>query len=183
MSTEQDTQPISGISPSVVREQLVMEVWPSISAYGAGRLVGRLFQIPGRVGPVRITFFIGLVIFWLPLLLYFFPGRLLTRYTLTNRRLLIRKGFPGRDAEEVPLEEIDRLEKQVLPGQEYFAAADIVALSSDGTERLRLRGVSQAECFYRAILKTRQARIRTLEALKQIEQRGQAEQAPAEAAS
>lgn len=184
MSHDHDAQPIAGVTPSIVREQLVMEVWPSISAYGAGRLVGRLFQMPGRMGPVRITFFIGLLIFWLPLLLYFFPGRLLTRYTLTNRRLLIRRGFPGREVAGVALEEIDRVEKQVLPGQEYFFASDVLALASDGRELLRLRGVPQAESFVRAIQKAREARVRVLEALKEIETRKQKEQAAsAEAAS
>lgn len=184
MTQDQDVQPISGITPSIVREQLVMEIWPSISAYAAGRLIGRLFQIPGRIGPIRITFFIGLAIFWLALLLYFWPGRILTRYCLTNRRLMIRRGFPGREVAAVSLEDIARVEKRTQPGQEYFGAADVVVLSANGEELLRLPGASQAESFVRAIQKTRDARVRVLAALKEIETRKASEQpASAQAAS
>jgi len=171
MAIRQDGQPISGVTPSVVAERLVMEVWPSISAYAPGRLVGQLFSIPGRVGPVRITFFIGLVIFWLPLLLYFFPGRLFTRYVLTNKRLLVRKGLGARVAAELALEEIADVRAVVRAGQSYFQAADLVVVDRAGAERLRLAGVAQAESFRRAVLKARDARVRVLAALEEIEKR------------
>ncbi len=175
MAIRQDSQPISGITPSLVAERLIMEVWPSISAYAAGRLVGQLFSIPGRIGPVRITLFIGLVIFWLPLAVYFWPGRLGTRYSLTNKRLMIRKGLMGRPSHEVPLEEIEHVRARVRPGQGYFLAADLEVIDRDGQVRLVLPGVSQAESFRRAILKARDARVRVLAALDEIERRRQAE--------
>jgi hypothetical protein len=182
MTGNQKQQPISGVTPSLVDEQLVMEIWPSISAYGLGRLVGRLFSVPGRIGPVRLTFFMGLLIFWIPLILYFWPGRLFRRYVLTNRRLLEKRGPSGRVTKEVALESIGDVRCVVRPGQKYFLAADLEVVAEDGSVLATFPGVPSAEPFRRAILRARDARVKVVEALKQLSERKEGSAMVAEAA-
>jgi len=138
-----------------------MTVWPTIGATEAGRLVGRLAAI--RVG-LGSFFTLGTVfaVLTIPVSLAVFAWQLMPvvcrRYTLTDRRIIIRKGLSAVDETGVELDQFDAIEVQVLPGQEWHRSGDLV-FQRDGTEVLRLRGVSRPEVFRQACLKVQDALI------------------------
>jgi hypothetical protein len=151
-------QPIAGVYPSQIREQVVMEVWPSICSLGLGRALGRLYGVRGRLGPIHFSLLVGLVTFPLAIALYLWPGRLLRRYTLTNRRVVVRRGALPKDAESVSLGELSEVRVAAQPGQAFYNAADLELLCGDRVA-LRLAGVPSPESFRRTILKARDARV------------------------
>lgn len=161
--------------PPAQREPTVAVEWPSICAGPWGRWLGRLYGLRAgvRVGSVPITVGWALVVLTAPLagLLYLAgkaPRRpfLLfgplnpdgVRYRLTTARVLIEHPFEKALAPlaELGLPEFDRIEIDVLPGQGWFDAGDVVLLDDSG-ERLRLRGVARPEPFVRTLMKTQQA--------------------------
>jgi hypothetical protein len=75
----------------------------------------------------------------------------MTRYTLTNRRVMIRKGWSGTPAKELALAQIDDV--RLVPGSvdDFFRAADLEILSQ-GQVALTLPGVPDPESFRHAIL-------------------------------
>ena len=78
------------------------------------------------------------------------------RYTLTNRRVMIRRGLTARPTHEVQLSEIDDV--RVVEGSQnsFYRAADLEILSK-GQVLLRLAGVPEAESFRHAIINSFQA--------------------------
>ena len=162
-------------APPTGRESTVVVVWPSIAAGPWGRWLGRLYQnrLGVRIAGVPITLGWIAVAITAPLagLLYLVrkaPRRPLVvvgavnpaciRYRVTDRRVLVEHPLE-RDAPpvaELPLAGFDTATLDVLPGQAWFPAADVV-LSHAGEERLRLRGVPRPEPFVRTLLKTRAA--------------------------
>jgi hypothetical protein len=90
----------------------------------------------------------------------FFFGKLLPlvmrRYTLTNQRLMIRKGWSGRPGAQVALAQIDGVRVVSDPNSAFFRAGNIeVSTGSDVV--LTLHGVPQPESFREAILNARNA--------------------------
>ncbi len=180
-------QPIKGVSPAEVQEAVIMHAWPSISAYGLGRGIGRLlairwpdvyfFRMGVLLAPLTIPF---------ALALYFY--RLFPKipgvpfhggfYRLTNRRVLqLRNEFrfvdePGSDGrtkrrlrfvfgaevKSVMLDQFETIDIERRPGQEWFDAGDMI-FRSGTTERFRLNGVSRPEAFRHACMKARMAYI------------------------
>ena len=138
-----------------------MTVWPTIGATEAGRLVGRLAAI--RIG-LGSFFTIGtiLAVATIPISLLVFAWQLMPvvcrRYTLTDRRIIIRKGLSAVDEASVELDQFDAIEVQVLSGQAWHRSGDLV-FRRDGTEVLRLRGVSRPEVFRQVCLKVQEALI------------------------
>ena len=148
-----------------------MTVWPTIGATEAGRLVGRLAAI--RIG-LGSFFTIGtiLAVATIPVSLAVFAWQLMPvvcrRYTLTDRRIIIRKGLSAVDEKGVDLDEFDAIEVQVLSGQAWHRSGDLV-FQRDGTEVLRLRGVSRPEVFRQACLKVQDALLSVRRVLQEQE--------------
>jgi hypothetical protein len=140
-------QPIAGVMSSELAEVTCKVVWPTIGATPLGRLVGRLAAV--RLGWGRF-FTLGklLAVATIPLSLAVFCWQLLPyvcrRYTLTNRRIIIRKGLTGVDQRWIGLDEFDTVESEVLPGQDWLHAGDVVFRRA-GREVLRLPGVPRPE--------------------------------------
>lgn len=138
-----------------------MTVWPTIGATEAGRLVGRLAAI--RIG-LGSFFTLGtiLAVATIPISLAVFAWQLMPvvcrRYTLTDRRIIIRKGLSAVDEASVELDQFDVIEVQVLSGQKWHRSGDLV-FRQDGTEVFRLRGVSRPEVFRQVCLKVQDALI------------------------
>jgi len=150
--------PIAGVSPPEVTETTVMTVWPSVASTGVGRMLGRLYGLRGGFGALTLGRVALLATIPLGLMLYLsmrLPWRF-TRYRLTNRRVLVEEGVNPTVRQFVDLGGFDAIDVQVEPGQEWFAAGDLV-FRRGAVGVLRLAGVSRPEAFRRTCLETRQS--------------------------
>jgi len=141
-------------------ETTIMTVWPSVASTGLGKVLGRLYRIREGFGPVSIgrlallaTIPIGLVLY-LSLRL---PWAI-KRYRLTNRRVRVEQGIDPEVVQFVALDGFDAIEVEAGPGQEWYAAGDLVFRRGQ-IETLRLPGVSRPESFRRVCLEARQAYV------------------------
>lgn len=154
------TEPIAGVTPPDVREAAIMTVWPSISVTGAGRLIGRLSSIRLGAGAFTLGKLLALACIPLGLAIYFAMRNpfVLQRYTLTNRRVAVRRGMrrgsSARFYRWVELDRFDSIDLVVRPGQEWFPAGDLV-FKSGNVETFRLAAVPHPEAFRRTCLKAR----------------------------
>jgi hypothetical protein len=143
--------PIAGVTPSELAEVTCRVVWPTIGAMRAGRFVGQAAAVHTGWGEF---FTLGklLAVATIPIALAVFAWQLMPyvcrRYALSNRRIIIRKGLMPVDERWIGLEEFDTVEVEVLPGQQWLHAGEIVFKRS-GNEVLRLSGVSRPEVFRR----------------------------------
>ncbi len=163
-------------------ETLIMSVYPSISADGPGRLIGRtfsLFPLPfvnhnslgaSLVGLVLLPITIG--VYTLGALAglggYVASKVIGDRYVLTNRALQIWSSLGQRLKGEVTLEQIAEVEVHQKKGQAFYHAADVIILDAGGNPILTLAGVPRAEVFRQTIIKARDARIQVSAALAVI---------------
>ena len=142
-------QPIVGVVPAELAEVTCKVVWPTVGATRAGRFVGRLagaklgwgefFTLGKLLALVSIP--VSLAVFVWQLLPYF-----CRRYALTNRRIIVRKGLMPVDEQWIGLDEFDTVDIEVLPGQRWLHAGELVFKRGD-REMLRLSGVSRPEVF------------------------------------
>lgn len=154
------SQSISGVVPPSVAEATVMTVWPSVASTGLGRALGRLYRIKGGMGPVSAGRLALLATIPLGLGLYLslrLPWAI-HRYRLTNRRVVIERGINPQIERYVDLDRFDAIDVVVSPGQEWYAAGDLVFRRGQ-IETLRLTGVSRPESFRRVCLEARQAYV------------------------
>jgi hypothetical protein len=160
--------PFSGIVPSELGEVPSVTIWPTIGALPAGRLVGRLAET--RLGWGE-WFTVGklLALATIPISLSVFCWQLMPyvcrRYTLTNRRILIRRGLLPADEHWISLDEFDAVAIDVLPGQDWLHAGDVV-FKRAGNEVLRLPGVSRPEVFRHMCLTTQEAMLSVRDVLR-----------------
>src|SRR5947209_18341159 len=93
-------QAITGVVPPEVGEAKIREVWPSVASAPAVAGLGQKLSRTIILAPLA----------WLVMSAVYF-GKLLpfvaSRYTLTNRRLMIRRGWKGVPSHEIPLARID----------------------------------------------------------------------------
>ncbi|MCE5266826.1 MAG: PH domain-containing protein [Planctomycetaceae bacterium] len=152
-------KPIEGVTPAELSEVTCKVVWPTIGATAAGRLVGRLAAV--RIGCGQF-FTLGklLALASIPLSVAVFCWQLLPyvarRYAVSNRRIVIRKGLLPMDQRWIELDRFETIDIEVLPGQEWLHAGDLV-FRHDGNEVLRLQGVSRPEVFRQVCLTVRNA--------------------------
>ncbi len=159
MNTKNE-QLISGVVPPAVAEATVMTVWPSVASTGFGRALGRLYRIKEGFGPFSIGRLALLATIPVGLMLYL-SMRLpwaIRRYRLTNRRVIVERGVNPKVEQYVDLERFDAIDVVVQPGQEWYAAGDLVFRRGQ-IETLRLPGVSRPESFRRVCLEARQAYV------------------------
>lgn len=142
-------QAISGVTPAAVRETTAMIVWPSNAEFAIGRMMGQLFDIRfPDIYFLRIGNLIALLSIPISLALYFYkviPG-MGNRYRLTNRRIIVESGLLGKESRSVKLDDFDSIELEVLPGQEWYAAGNLI-FKRGQIETFRLEGVSRPDCF------------------------------------
>jgi hypothetical protein len=174
--------PIAGVSPPELRETVVMTVWPSIAANGLGRLLGRMYLIPWGISVFTVGHLIALLS--IPLAMFLVVGRFLhgflidiqlfglgklflsfvpasliiRRYTLTNRRVAVQRGLRAIEESWVELDRFDSIEVEVLPGQEWYKAGNLVFRRGQ-IETFRLDGVSRPETFRQTCLKAQMGYI------------------------
>jgi hypothetical protein len=161
-------QAISGVSPASVKETTIMTVWPSNAMFGLGRWLGTLYAIRfPDVYIFRLGNLIALLSIPIALVLFFmrvapFIGQ---RYTLTNRRVVVYKGLLVEEERSVALDRFDRVEIDVLPGQAWYDAGDLI-FRLGNTETFRLAGVSRPEAFRSQIVKAHMAYVGVKKALE-----------------
>ncbi len=137
-----------------------MTVWPSVASTGLGRALGRLYRIREGLGPVSIGRLSLLATIPLGLMLYLslrLPWAI-RRYRLTNRRVVIEQGINPQVKQFVTLNGFDAIDVDVTPGQEWYAAGDLIFRRGQ-IVTLRLAGVSRPESFRRVCLEARQAYV------------------------
>jgi membrane protein YdbS with pleckstrin-like domain len=160
------TQAVMGIIPPSVAEARIAERWPTVAAYPfvskpaaalqvlAKKLVLAVLSLPAILAAVLLIFAVPLAFLiaflaWLMLAPFFalkiLPGSM-TRYLLTNRRLVVQRGWSRKIVREVPLAEIEKV--QIVPGSEqsFYTSADLEILSN-GRPVLRLPGVDEYQQF------------------------------------
>jgi hypothetical protein len=138
-------QAVTGLTPPQRAEAIIREVRPTVAAH------------PGLSGPAQM--FLQSVILaplgWL-LLAPLFPLKFLPfvckRYTLTNRRLMVRRGLARpRPIQEIALTDIDDV--RVAPNsQNIFYHSGVLEILSQGKTVFHLPGVPQPEAFRHTIL-------------------------------
>ncbi len=137
-------QVIAGVVPPELYEARIREAWPSVARSPGMASLGRVLTRTIVLAPLA----------WLVMSLGYF-GKLAPflarRYTLTNRRLMIRHGLKGKPGQEVPLGAIDEVRVKTDANSDFFRAADL-EIVSNGQVVLTLRGVPEPEGFRHAIL-------------------------------
>jgi hypothetical protein len=162
-------QSIAGVVPPSTAEATVMTVWPSVAATPVGRWLGRLCELKGGFGPFTIGRLMAVACMPLGLPLYFsvrMPWAI-RRYRLTNRRVAIEQGVAGTVLQYVDLDRFDAIDVDVLPGQEWYNAGDLV-FRRGPVETLRLAGVSRPEAFRQVCLKVRQSYVSVAKARPEL---------------
>ena len=156
------TQAIAGVSPSSISERTVMVVWPSNAAYSIGRLLGQGYAIRGPF-PGNKIFWPGnlIVLASIPIALVLYFARLAPfgigiRYRLTNRRVIVERGMKYVESKSVALDAFDSVSIEVLPGQAWYQAGDLIFRRGD-TVVFRLEGISRPEAFRQTLMKSHKA--------------------------
>jgi hypothetical protein len=139
-------------------ETIIMTVWPTIGATAPGRWVGWLCGV--KLGRGFFTLGKLLALATIPLSLAVFLWQLLPavcrRYCLTDRRLVIQKGYKAVAGRAIGLDEFDSIDVAILPGQAWLHAGELV-FRRRGSEVFRLSGVSRPEVFRQVCLKAQTA--------------------------
>ena len=141
-------------------ERTVTTVWPTIGALALGRWVGRL----GGFSPPGDRFrLIGrcLALATIPISLAVYAWQLMpfiTRcYRLTSERIVVLAGLQRREQRSVALDAFDAIEIEILPGQAWLHAGELVFRRQE-QEVFRLSGVSRPDVF-RAVCWKAQAAV------------------------
>ena len=161
-------QPIAGVSPAELGEVTVMTVWPSIAAYPSGQFLGWLYSWKW---PDVYIFRVGnlLALLSIPHALALYVYRILPwvgiRYTLTNRRIVVRRGLTGVDHKSIDLDRFNSIDIDVKWGQAWFHAGDLV-FKLNGVETFRLPGVSRPEAYRSTCLHSQRSHAGVKKALQ-----------------
>ena len=97
LMTEVRSQIVTGLVPPATGEAMIRQVFPSVCAWSGIASLGRALMRTFVLAPVG----------WLIMALPYF-GKVLpfvgSRYTLTNRRLMVRHGWTQKIGKEIPLD-------------------------------------------------------------------------------
>jgi hypothetical protein len=164
-------QAVTGIVPPQVGEAKIRDVWPSVMASPLPGAIKRFLKftiiltplawlLPGAAtmatwGRILTRSIVLAPLAWVFLLAPLYFGKLLPflamRYTLTNRRLMIRRGLRPTASQEVPLAEIDDVRIIKDANSDFYRAATLEVVSH-GKVILTLPGVPEPESFRHNII-------------------------------
>ena len=137
-------QAVTGVIAPETSEARIREAYPSVARSGGIASLGKMLTRTIILAPVA----------WLIMSAAYF-GKLLplfmTRYTLTNRRLMIRKGWAGTPSQEMLLAQIDDVRLAAGSVDDFFRSADL-EIMNQGKVALTLVGVPDPESFRHTIL-------------------------------
>lgn len=138
---------VTGVVPPQLREAIIRETWPGVTDVAPLAALAKLMARSVILAPLA----------WLPLALTvgkrITPG-LAKRYTLTNRRLMIRRGLKPTPSSEVALSEIEDVRLADGSYDEYFRTGDLEVIAK-GQVAMTLEAVPEPEAFRRAILQAK----------------------------
>ncbi len=147
--TDVRTLAVTGLVPPQLGEVRIRERWPSVAAHPALATLGQKLTRTIILAPLA----------WLLMAGAFF-GKLLPfigwRYSLTNRRVMIRRGWSCAIEQEVALADIDEVRLVTDDNSDFFRAANLEIVNK-GQVVMTLRGLPEPETFRQAILNTRNA--------------------------
>ena len=142
-------QAITGVVAPELGEACIRQCWPSVARSSAVAGLGKTLTRTIILAPLAWLLMAGV---------YF--GKLLPfaacRYVLTNRRLMIRRGWGGKVTYEIPLDQIDDV-KLVTDGNSTFFRSGNLEILRNGTTALTLVGVPEPDSFRHAIFNARNA--------------------------
>ena len=151
-----NSQIITGVVAPQTQEAMIREVWAAITtspgpATMARKLMGSFFLAP--LG------WLVLLPLWAKRFLGFLPGlsAMTVKYTLTNRRLMIRKGMKGKPTQEISLSEIGDVRVVEDANSEFYRTGTLEVVRKDGALELKLAGVPEPESFRHSIIQARDA--------------------------
>jgi hypothetical protein len=138
--------PVVGVVPPTLGEARIREAWPSLSA------VSPLFAVPGwKMVRTYILAPVGWVLLLLAFLRKFAPF-VCARYTLTNRRLMIQRGWKPSPVQEVKLEDIGDVRLDEKGIDNFLVEGTLEVVGKDGKVVMTLTGVPEPAGFKEAIL-------------------------------
>ncbi|HYV38254.1 MAG TPA: PH domain-containing protein [Gemmataceae bacterium] len=138
------SQVITGVVPPLLGEARIREAYPSVQSKPAVASLGRALTGTIVLAPLG----------WLLMSAVYFGKVLLVigrRYTLTNRRLMVRKGWKCSVGQEVGLADIDDVRVVLDANSDFFRAGNLEIISR-GQVVMTLPGVPEPEGFRHAIL-------------------------------
>ncbi len=137
-------QAVAGLTPPQLAEAMIREVWPTIRGVSSG--------IAGLSATLMRSLFLAPLGWALNGLLFArkFAPFLCRRYTLTNRRLMIRRGWKPAPVQEIALTDIDDVRLIADTYDPFYRSGDLHVLSG-GKEALKLVAVPEPESFRQAI--------------------------------
>jgi hypothetical protein len=138
-------QAVAGLTPPQLAEAMIREVWPSIMAESAG-MAGLSAKLIRSIFLAPLGWMLNGLLFGKKL-----APAVCRRYTLTNRRLMIRRGWKPAPVQEVALKDIDEV-RLVADSYEAFYRAGDLQVMSGGKEVMRLVAVPEPESFRHAVI-------------------------------
>jgi hypothetical protein len=138
-------QAVAGLTPPQVGEAVIREAWPTVlNASPAAAALGQKL--------IRSVFLAPLG--WLLLAPLYFKKImpfLARRYTITNRRVMIRRGLKPSPTHEVALADIEDVRLAAGSLDEFYKSGTLEVIAK-GQVALTLTGVPEPEGFRRALL-------------------------------
>lgn len=147
-------QAVTGLTPPLQAEAIIREVFPSVVA---SPLPGA--KAGARLGRILNRSIIGAPLAWALLIPPYFAKVmpfLAKRYTLTNRRVMIRRGLLPKPTHEVALADIEDVHIHKDADSDFYREGTIEIMSG-GKPVLTLEGVPEPESFREAILNSSRA--------------------------
>ena len=137
-------QAVTGVIPPELAEARIREAWPSVARISVLASLGR--ALTGTIVLAPLAWLLMSGAYFSKLLPF-----LMTRYTLTNRRLMIRKGWGGKPTKEVALADIDEV-RVVSDANSDFFRAGTLEIVSGGQVVLTLPGLPEPDAFRHAVI-------------------------------
>jgi len=142
-------QAVTGLVSPDVCEAKVREAWPSVARFPALAALGQTLTRTIILAPLA----------WLVMSLAYF-GKLLPfsamRYRLTNRRLMIMRGWYLKPSDEILLANIEGV-RLVPESVDHFFRCGNLEILSEGKVAFTLVAVPSPEAFHHAIINARNA--------------------------
>jgi len=140
---------IAGLISPQMAEARIREAWPSVARHKAIGEIGEKLTKTIILAPLAWIVMGGL---YFSKLLPF----LAVRYTLTNRRLMIRRGWKLIPSHEITLDKIDDVRLDPKSVNSFFRCGDLEIIS-EGRPVFTLTAIPSPDSFRQAILNTRNA--------------------------
>jgi hypothetical protein len=142
-------QAVAGLVPPEVAEALIREEWPSVAVFSGPASLGRILICSIALAP--LGWMLLLPVYFLKILPF-----IAKRYTLTNRRLMIRRGLKPVPSHEVALCDIDEVRVRKDANSAFYRAGSLEIISK-GRSVLTIPGVPEPDSFRLSILNSAKA--------------------------